>query len=79
MGGPDGVLASLAAVAIPGVEASLSAQEAAAEAAAAGFAAETAENVEAALAAILARATEPGRILVCGSLYLAGRVLEDNA
>ncbi len=71
--------ASLAAVAIPGVEASLSAQEAAAEAAAAGFAAETAENVEAALAAILARATEPGRILVCGSLYLAGRVLEDNA
>ncbi|MDX1575263.1 MAG: bifunctional folylpolyglutamate synthase/dihydrofolate synthase, partial [Kiloniellales bacterium] len=71
--------ASLTAVAIPGVEASLSAAEAAGEAAAAGFSAGTAESVEAALAAILKGATGPGRVLVCGSLYLSGRVLEDNA
>jgi dihydrofolate synthase/folylpolyglutamate synthase len=70
--------ASLHAVAIPGVEASLSAEEAAAEAGAAGFAAETAESVETALGAILKSATGPGRVLICGSLYLSGRVLADN-
>ncbi len=71
--------ASLHAVAIPGVEASLSAEEAAAEAGVAGFAAETAESVETALAAILKGATGPGRVLICGSLYLSGWVLADNA
>ncbi len=71
--------ASLHAVAIPGVEASLSAEEAAAEAGVAGFAAETAESVETALGAILEGATGPGRVLICGSLYLSGRVLADNA
>ena len=70
--------ASLHAVAIPGVEASLSAEEAAAEAGAAGFAAETAESVETALGAILESATGPGRVLICGSLYLSGHVLADN-
>ena len=70
--------ASLHAVAIPGVEASLSAEEAAAEAGAAGFAAETAESVETALGAILKSATGPGRVLICGSLYLSGHVLADN-
>jgi dihydrofolate synthase/folylpolyglutamate synthase len=71
--------ASLHAVAIPGVEASLSAEEAAAEAGAAGFAARTAESVETALGDILEAATGPGRVLICGSLYLSGRVLADNA
>jgi len=70
--------ASLQAVAIPGVEASLSAEEAAAEATAAGLFASTAESVEAALAAILETAPAPGRVLICGSLYLAGQVLADN-
>ena len=70
--------ASLHAVAIPGVEASLSAKEAAAEAGAAGFAAETAESVGTALGAILESATGPGRVLICGSLYLSGHVLADN-
>ena len=71
--------ASLTAVAIPGVEASLSANEAAGEAAAAGLAAAKAESVEHALGAILKGASGPGRVLICGSLYLSGRVLEDNA
>ena len=70
--------ASLYAVRIPGVEASLSAEEAAAEAEAAGLSANIAENVEAALAAILETAPAPGRVLICGSLYLAGHVLADN-
>jgi dihydrofolate synthase/folylpolyglutamate synthase len=70
--------ASLHAVAIPGVEASLTAEQAVAEAVAAGLAARTADNVEAALAAILETAPEPGRVLICGSLYLAGHVLTDN-
>jgi len=70
--------ASLTAVAIPGVEASLSAEDAAAEAEAAGYAADTAESVKAALAAVLATAPEPARVLICGSLYLSGRVLADN-
>jgi dihydrofolate synthase/folylpolyglutamate synthase len=72
-------LASLHAVAIPGVEASLSAEEAAAEAEAAGFAAQTAESVETALGDILKAAAAPGRVLICGSLYLSGSVLSDNA
>jgi len=71
-------VASLTALAIPGVEASLTAEEAAAEAAAAGFSARTATSVAAAVAGVLEAAPEPGRILVCGSLYLAGHVLEDN-
>jgi dihydrofolate synthase/folylpolyglutamate synthase len=70
--------ASLHAVRIPGVEASLSAEDAAAEAGAAGLSARTAESVEAALAAILESAPAPGRVLICGSLYLAGQILADN-
>lgn len=70
--------AALHAVAIPGVEASLTAAQAAAEAAAAGLSARTADGVEAALAAILETAPAAGRVLICGSLYLAGRVLADN-
>ncbi len=70
--------AALHAIAIPGVEASLSAAEAAAEAAAAGLSARTADTVAAALGAILEGAPAPGRVLICGSLYLAGHVLADN-
>jgi len=70
--------ATLHAVRIPGVEASLSAEDAAAEAAAAGYSADTAKSVEAALATILETAPAPGRVLICGSLYLAGQVLADN-
>ncbi len=73
---------SLHAVGIPGVEAALSAEDAAAEATAAGFTARVGASVEAALREIAAGVPEdeaPGRILICGSLYLAGTVLADNA
>ena len=69
---------SLHAVRIPGEGATLTAEETVAAARAAGFtAAEPAASVAAAVAAIAAVA--PGsRILICGSLYLAGGVLRDN-
>ncbi len=69
---------SLRAVAIPGEEASLSAEEAARLARQAGLKAETATSLEAAIEA-LARDRVRKRILICGSLYLAGRVLSENA
>ena len=70
--------ASLHAVAVPGEAASLSAEEAAREAAAAGFQARPSESVSAALGEIV-RSGAAARILICGSLYLAGRVLAENA
>ncbi len=67
----------LQAVQIAG-HASLAAEEAASAAKATGIAAETAASVDAALARILAQSREPARILICGSLYLAGVVLAEN-
>jgi len=69
--------ATLHAVAIPGEPASLSAEDAAQEASDAGFAAQASESVAAALHDI-AKHPAPGRILICGSLYLAGQVLAEN-
>ncbi len=64
---------SLAAVTIPGQKNALPAATVAAQASALGFAAETARSVAEAVDRI-----GPGaRVLVCGSLYLAGRVLAD--
>ncbi|HKF61794.1 MAG TPA: folylpolyglutamate synthase/dihydrofolate synthase family protein [Dongiaceae bacterium] len=71
--------ADLQAVQIEGGHSSLAAEEAAAAARRAGIAAaETAASVDAALARILARGGEPARVLICGSLYLAGVVLAEN-
>jgi len=68
---------SLHAVSIPGQAATLSAADTVAHARTAGLRAETAEKVETALAAILT--DQPGaRVLICGSLYLAGVVLQEN-
>jgi dihydrofolate synthase / folylpolyglutamate synthase len=69
---------ALKAVRIPGEAASLSAETAARYAAEAGIDAAPAENVMQALGAHVAAATKPGRILICGSLYLAGQVLREN-
>jgi dihydrofolate synthase/folylpolyglutamate synthase len=69
--------AKLYAVAIPGEAASLSAGDAAAHATNAGLDARASESVEAALGDIVAAGT-PGRILICGSLYLAGQVLAES-
>ena len=72
---------SLRAVAIPGEVNSLSAEDAARFAVAAGFQATPAESVRTALAGIAAAesAKGPARVLICGSLYLAGKVLGENA
>ncbi|MCP4820610.1 MAG: bifunctional folylpolyglutamate synthase/dihydrofolate synthase [Shimia sp.] len=68
---------SLHAVSIPGEAATLSAAETAEAARAAGMQAHEAENVDTALAAIVA--AEPNaRVLICGSLYLAGHILRSN-
>ncbi|WP_448192799.1 bifunctional folylpolyglutamate synthase/dihydrofolate synthase [Azospirillum sp. sgz301742] len=67
----------LRAVAIPGEEASLSAEAAAAAARAVGITdAVPAADTAAALASL--SGAEPGRALICGSLYLAGTVLAEN-
>ncbi len=68
---------TLSAVSIPGEAATLSAAETCAAARKAGITATEATSVEAALSAIVAR--EPkARVLICGSLYLAGHVLRQN-
>lgn len=68
---------SLRAVSIPDEPASLSAAEAAAQARAVGVEARACDSVGQALDDILA-GEQPGPIVICGSLYLAGQVLADN-
>jgi dihydrofolate synthase/folylpolyglutamate synthase len=67
----------LRAVTIPGEENALAAGAIAAAAGEAGIAARTAPSLTAALAEI-AGESEKGRVLICGSLHLAGVVLADN-
>jgi dihydrofolate synthase/folylpolyglutamate synthase len=67
----------LRAVDIPGEPATLTAAETVAAARAAGHAAVEAASVAAAVAGITA-AGPTSRILICGSLYLAGQVLREN-
>jgi len=68
----------LRAVRIPGEAASLSAEAAAGHAVQAGIDAAPAASVLEAVQALTADSEAPGRILICGSLYLAGQVLRDN-
>ncbi len=68
---------SLTAVSIPGEAATLSAEETEAAAKSVDLQADTAENVTEALKAILAR-NPNSRVLICGSLYLAGAILREN-
>jgi dihydrofolate synthase/folylpolyglutamate synthase len=79
-----GFLAPLAAevralrtVAIPGEANSLSAEQVADTASGEGILAEPADSVTAALAALVTQ-DGPARVLICGSLYLAGTVLAQN-
>ena len=68
---------ALIAVSIPGEANTLPADETAAMAVQVGMTARTAPDVAAAIADIIA--VEPAaRILICGSLYLAGAVLREN-
>ncbi len=68
---------SLQAVGIEGAPATLTAAETADAARRAGIPATEAESVAEAVAAIAAQEPE-ARIMICGSLYLAGVVLRDN-
>ena len=73
------VAEDLTAVAIPGDHSSLSSADAVAFARRAGLPAQGHDSTKEALAAIIARhGAAPRRILICGSLYLAGTVLADN-
>jgi dihydrofolate synthase/folylpolyglutamate synthase len=71
-------VAAARTVTIPGEGASLTAEETAQAARAAGLAAEPAPSLEAAVADLGCVADRPTRILICGSLYLAGQVLAEN-
>ncbi len=69
----------LSAVGIPGDHSSFPVADAVGLARQAGLPAEGHGSTEAALAAIVARhGPEPRRVLICGSLYLAGTVLAEN-
>lgn len=65
-------------VAIPGEETTLGADAAASAARSVGIVASEAASVADALEKIAQTANGPGRILICGSLYLAGNVLAQN-
>ncbi len=71
-------VASLRAVTIPGADASLPGDAAAKHARAVGIDAAAALSIEAALDGIVASGKGPARVLICGSLYLAGAVLAEN-
>ncbi len=72
------VARSLHAVAIPGEAATLPASETAAAAKEVGLSAVEAETVSGALAEIVSNDPQ-ARVLICGSLYLAGAVLRENS
>lgn len=72
------VAQSVTGVSIPDAVNTLTAQETAEAAERAGIASRVADDVQSALQAILA--TDPtARVVICGSLYLAGAVLRDAA
>jgi len=68
---------TLTAVSIPGEAATIPAAQTAAAAESVGLPAQVADDVRAAIAAIVAK-TPNARILICGSLYLAGHVMREN-
>ncbi len=69
---------SLTAVSIPGEAATLSADETAAAASQVGLTSTTAGSVTEALKSIV-DSDPQARVLICGSLYLAGNILRENA
>ena len=71
------VAASLTAVSIPNEVNTIPAARTAEEARAVGLPATIAASVQEAISAITAAHPE-ARILICGSLYLAGHVLREN-
>ncbi len=72
------VTTSMHTVQIPGEENALSAEDLATAAKAVGHSASPSVSVAEALADIIANAVAPARVLICGSLYLAGEILAEN-
>ena len=72
-----GQVTRLHAVSIPGEKNTLPAEETCDAARAVGIAADTASSVAEALAEIAVQSPE-ARVLICGSLYLAGSILREN-
>ncbi|MEF3048882.1 folylpolyglutamate synthase/dihydrofolate synthase family protein [Tabrizicola sp. L79] len=72
-----GQVTRLHAVSIPGEKATLPAEATRDAAQSVGIAAETADSVAQALAQIISVAPQ-ARVLICGSLYLAGAILREN-
>jgi len=70
-------ISQLRAVSIPDEAATLKAEETVSAAIDVGFEACEADSVQAAIEAITS-ADSNARILICGSLYLAGHVLREN-
>ncbi len=68
---------SLRAIEIPFEAASLSAEAAASHANDAGFTAKACQSAKQAVEEILSQES-PGRIIICGSLYLAGHILSES-
>jgi len=73
-----GRVAGVRTIAIPEEKASLSAERTAAAADAAGMAAAPSTTALAAMRDLATASTPPRRVLICGSLYLAGRILRDH-
>lgn len=69
---------SLHCVTIPGEKAAIPASDLVRMADAAGFRAVAAPDVLAAAQTVVAAGGSPARLMICGSLYLAGRVLADH-
>lgn len=80
----DGLARRVFTVSIPGEPNTLPAEDVAQAAVRVGLSAQAAGSVEGALRTIMAESandfvSDAPRILICGSLYLAGRVLRENA
>ena len=69
---------SLTAITIPNVDASFSSDEISTVAKEIGFKTKTASSVSKAIKNIVSAEKSPARILICGSLYLAGDILKKN-
>ena len=73
-----GLAGDVHTVAVPGEHKTLSADETAAAAKDVGLAAAPSAGVPEALSDIVGHGASTGRVLICGSLYLAGTVLAEN-
>jgi len=73
------VCESFSAVAIPGEENTVSAEEMSETATGVGMNAKPCTSVKTAISATIEGQNQRGRILICGSLYLAGTILMENS